>query len=65
MPAARLGEIPAWSFIPRATSIARARRSGPEPRKLVLVPGGDHHSVQHHPELRAVALRWLMRYLAL
>jgi uncharacterized protein len=36
----------------------------PEPRKLVLVPGGDHRSVQHDPELQAVALRWLERALA-
>ena len=30
-----------------------------EPRKLVIVPGGDHRSLQHDPELQAVALRWL------
>lgn len=35
----------------------------PEPRKLILVPGGDHRSVQHDPELQAVALRWLEREL--
>jgi fermentation-respiration switch protein FrsA (DUF1100 family) len=35
-----------------------------EPRKLVLVPGGDHRSVQHDPELQSVALRWLGRELA-
>jgi alpha-beta hydrolase superfamily lysophospholipase len=35
-----------------------------EPRKLILVPGGDHRSVQHDPELQAVALSWLERELA-
>jgi pimeloyl-ACP methyl ester carboxylesterase len=30
-----------------------------EPRKLVIVPGGAHTSVQHDPELQSTALRWL------
>jgi fermentation-respiration switch protein FrsA (DUF1100 family) len=34
-----------------------------EPRKLILVPGGHHRSVQHDPELQGVALRWLERRL--
>jgi pimeloyl-ACP methyl ester carboxylesterase len=34
-----------------------------EPRKLVVVPGGAHTSVQHDPELQAMALRWLQREL--
>jgi alpha-beta hydrolase superfamily lysophospholipase len=34
-----------------------------EPRKLILVPGGDHRSLQHDPELQAVALGWLERQL--
>jgi uncharacterized protein len=34
-----------------------------EPRKLVLVPGGHHRSVQHDAELQTVALRWLEREL--
>ena len=34
-----------------------------EPRKLVIVPGGDHRSVQHDAELQGVALRWLEREL--
>ena len=29
--------------------------------RLVTVPGGHHRSVQHDPELNAVALRWLDR----
>jgi fermentation-respiration switch protein FrsA (DUF1100 family) len=34
-----------------------------EPRKLVIVPGGAHTSVQHDRELQAMALRWLERQL--
>jgi len=34
-----------------------------DPRKLVVVPGGHHRSVQHDPELQAVALRWMERSL--
>jgi pimeloyl-ACP methyl ester carboxylesterase len=34
-----------------------------EPRKLVLVPGGAHTTVQHDPELQAMALGWLQREL--
>ena len=35
-----------------------------EPRKLVIVPGGSHRSVQHDPELQGIALLWLDRQLA-
>jgi uncharacterized protein len=35
-----------------------------EPRKLIVVPGGHHRSVQHDAELQGVALRWLERSLA-
>lgn len=38
--------------------------SAPEPRKLILVPGGDHRSLQHDAELQAVALGWLGKRLA-
>jgi pimeloyl-ACP methyl ester carboxylesterase len=34
-----------------------------EPRKLVIVPGGAHGSVQHDAELQGMALRWLGRQL--
>jgi uncharacterized protein len=34
-----------------------------EPRKLVVVPGGNHRSAQHDPELQEAALRWLERQL--
>ena len=36
----------------------------PEPRKLILIPGGDHRSVQHDVELQGVALGWLGKRLA-
>jgi fermentation-respiration switch protein FrsA (DUF1100 family) len=35
-----------------------------EPRKLVVVPGGHHRSIQHDVELQSVALRWLGRSLS-
>ena len=35
-----------------------------EPRKLVIVPGGAHTTVQHDPELQGIALQWLERQLA-
>ena len=35
-----------------------------EPRRLVLMPGGHHRSIQHDAELQGVALRWLERALA-
>lgn len=35
-----------------------------EPRRLLLMPGGHHRSIQHDPELQGAALRWLGRKLA-
>lgn len=35
-----------------------------DPRKLVIMPGGNHRSIQHDAELQAVALRWIDRALA-
>jgi fermentation-respiration switch protein FrsA (DUF1100 family) len=34
-----------------------------EPRKLIVLPGGHHRSVQHDPEMHGIALRWLERTL--
>lgn len=34
-----------------------------EPRRLILMPGGDHRSLQHDGELQAESLRWLGRKL--
>jgi uncharacterized protein len=36
-----------------------------EPRKLVIVPGGAHTTVQHDAELQSTALRWMERSIAL
>lgn len=33
----------------------------PEPRKLVILPGGHHRSVQHDAELQSAALAWIAR----
>lgn len=35
-----------------------------EPRRLILVPGGGHRTVQHDPELQGEAIRWMGRQLA-
>jgi uncharacterized protein len=34
-----------------------------EPRRLIVVPGGHHRSVQHDAELGALALEWLQQNL--
>jgi len=31
----------------------------PEPKKLIVLPGGHHRSVQHAPEMQSIALSWL------
>jgi pimeloyl-ACP methyl ester carboxylesterase len=31
----------------------------PEPKKLIVLPGGHHRSVQHDPEMQSIALSWL------
>lgn len=45
-------QIPSWSS---EELHDRAR----EPKRLLLVPGGDHRSLQHDSELQSAALRWL------
>jgi fermentation-respiration switch protein FrsA (DUF1100 family) len=49
--------------IPFDHSEALFERAG-EPRRLVIVPGGTHRSVQHDPEMQGAALLWLERQLA-
>jgi uncharacterized protein len=49
--------------IPSDWSEELYERAG-EPRKLIVVPGGDHRSIQHDGELQAVALGWLERQLS-
>ena len=48
--------------IPAQQSRELYERAG-EPRKVIVVPGGHHRSVQHDAELHGVALRWLHRNL--
>ncbi|HEY6638867.1 MAG TPA: alpha/beta hydrolase [Solirubrobacterales bacterium] len=49
--------------IPSDHSEELYERAG-DPRRLVIVPGGAHTTVQHDPELQGEALRWLERALA-
>jgi pimeloyl-ACP methyl ester carboxylesterase len=49
--------------VPVEHSRELAARAGDDCR-LIAVPGGHHRSVQHDPELQAVALRWLGQRLA-
>ena len=35
-----------------------------EPKRLLLLEGGDHRSAQHDAELQGESLRWLARALA-
>lgn len=35
----------------------------PAPKKVIVLPGGHHRSVQHDPELQSVALAWLSAQL--
>lgn len=45
------------------TSSEQLYAAAGEPRKLVVLPGGNHRSVQHDSELQGMALRWLERQL--
>ncbi|MGB3098696.1 MAG: alpha/beta fold hydrolase [Solirubrobacterales bacterium] len=45
------------------TESERLYAAAAEPKRLIVLPGGHHRSVQHDPELGAVALRWLERQL--
>lgn len=48
--------------VPSEWSEQLYERAG-DPRRILVVPGGHHRSVQHDPELQATALRWLGREL--
>jgi uncharacterized protein len=49
--------------VPIEHSRELAALANPERTRFVEVPGGDHRSVQHDPDLQAVALRFLSRAL--
>ncbi len=44
-------------------SVSRELHAGAPGSRLVAVPGGHHRSIQHDPELTAVAVRFLTRAL--
>jgi pimeloyl-ACP methyl ester carboxylesterase len=44
-------------------ALSRTLHAAAPGSELVVVPGGDHRSVQHDPELQGVAVRWLSRAL--
>jgi fermentation-respiration switch protein FrsA (DUF1100 family) len=48
--------------VPSEWSEELYERAG-DPRRILVVPGGHHRSVQHDPELQVTALRWLEREL--
>ena len=48
--------------VPYAWSEELYERAG-EASRLVVMPGGHHRSIQHDPELQAMALRWLGKAL--
>lgn len=48
--------------VPYTSSETIFARAG-EPKRLLLLPGGHHRSIQHDAELQAVSLRWLERAL--
>jgi pimeloyl-ACP methyl ester carboxylesterase len=43
--------------------LSRALHAAAPESELVVVPGGDHRSVQHDPELQGMSVRWLARAL--
>jgi len=50
--------------VPYQHSVALdAAAVGAQPRRLIVVPGGHHRSIQHDPEMQAEALRFLERAL--
>lgn len=44
--------------------LSRALHAAAPASQLVVVPGGDHRSIQHDPELQGAAVRFLARALA-
>jgi alpha-beta hydrolase superfamily lysophospholipase len=49
--------------VPYAVSEELHAHAG-EPKRLLLLPGGHHRSVQHDPELQEVSLRFIARAVA-
>jgi uncharacterized protein len=49
--------------IPYQHSVELHERSAASQKRLILVPGGHHQSIQHDAELQGVALRWVRQVL--
>jgi pimeloyl-ACP methyl ester carboxylesterase len=47
--------------VPFEHSVELHRRSAADPKRLVLVPGGHHRSIQHDAELQGESLRFVRR----
>ena len=47
-----------------STGSRRLIAAAGEPKRLILVPGGHHRSLQHDPEMQAAGLRWIACQLA-
>jgi fermentation-respiration switch protein FrsA (DUF1100 family) len=43
---------------------SRALHAAAPESRIEVVPGGDHRSVQHDPEMQALAVRFLVRRCA-
>ncbi len=50
--------------VPYEYSVSLHERSAAPLKKLIVVPGGHHRSVQHDPELQGEALRFVRRAFA-
>ena len=49
--------------VPYTVSDELFGRAG-EPRRLLLMPGGHHRSLQHDPEMQSASIRWIERRTA-
>jgi fermentation-respiration switch protein FrsA (DUF1100 family) len=50
--------------VPAAHSEQLFALAGMDDRRLLIVPGGHHRSIQHDPELQAEAIRFISRALS-
>jgi alpha-beta hydrolase superfamily lysophospholipase len=50
--------------VPYQHSVMLHERSAAREKRLILMPGGHHQSIQHDAELQGEALRWARRVLA-
>ena len=50
--------------VPFRLSVDLHERAAASRKKLIVMPGGHHRSVQHDPELQGESIRFLRRALA-